>query len=157
MSPEFLVQDLKGAPLRPVVRGPQRHVLEVEASLKHNERARAEKAFHLHNKASSSVVDFITVASICESLELPLDCGVSKAWLHGLCEDVGVSLEDFLQLYGRILAAQTPAVRKAMESQHLRFPEMRSTEGQDCTLTEVEQVCTQVQLVSAGLFSFRDS
>mmetsp|Transcript_56779 Transcript_56779/g.122735 ORF Transcript_56779/g.122735 Transcript_56779/m.122735 type:complete len:241 (-) Transcript_56779:86-808(-) len=114
---------------RPIVRGPLGGSAK-EATLTNEENERAEKAFSRHDHSQSGEVDLGVFYEICKSLELPIAKGVAKEWLAGKSEARGLMLEDFKQLYAKILAAQTPAVRAAAGRKPIGLPEMAGTEAQ---------------------------
>merc|ERR1712183_885526 len=65
---------------------------------------------------------------MCEEMELPLDYNIAQEWLQGRNQAKGLALEDFKQLYGRILSAQGPAVRAVASGKTLRLPDVARTE-----------------------------
>eukprot|EP00927_Polykrikos_kofoidii_P037344 TRINITY_DN31495_c0_g2_i1.p1 TRINITY_DN31495_c0_g2~~TRINITY_DN31495_c0_g2_i1.p1 ORF type:complete len:238 (-),score=44.79 TRINITY_DN31495_c0_g2_i1:142-855(-) len=116
-----------GVTPRPVVRGPQ-GVL-ADPVLGNEEEVRVERVFASHDKSKTGEVDLIEFHAMCEKLELPLDRAVAEDWLHGHDEGSGLTLEDFKHLYGKILAAQSPAVRTVASRKPLRLHEYLAAES----------------------------
>lgn len=114
---------------KPLVRGPQQAVPSSATILKSDEEARCEKAFNKHDKMKTGEIDLVEFYAMCESLQLPLQIEVAQEWLAGRSEAKGLTLEDFKLLYGQILAAQTPAVRKVTGNGNLGLGEMVGTES----------------------------
>lgn len=117
-----------GATPRPVVRGPQTSASGTTSNLTQEEDDRATRVFNKVNKSGFGEVDFVDFRTMCELLDLPIDAAVEKQWLAGRSEATGINLEEFKQIYGRILAAQTPAVRKVIGTGRLNGLELRGTE-----------------------------
>jgi hypothetical protein len=75
-------------------------------------------------------VDMGDFFKICESIDLPVDPSVASEWIGGRNEAKGMNLDDFKTLYARVLAAQSPAVRKVhSSSEPIRLAELVSTEA----------------------------
>jgi len=113
----------------PVVRGPQQSVPATMEALTPDEEKRAEKAFNKHDKAKTGEVDLIEFYKICDTLEIPVEHDIAKEWLTGKSESKGLRIDDFKELYGRILAAQTPAVRKICAQVPPKLSEVNGTES----------------------------
>lgn len=113
---------------RPIVRGPQQGVATSLAQLSPEESQLVERAFNKHDKTKSGEVDTFEFYAMCETLELSVERDVAQKWLMGRNEAKGFSLDDFKQLYGRILAAQTPVVRTLSARTPVRYQEVTSTE-----------------------------
>lgn len=119
-----------------MVRGPQSNIPKEATELTPDERKRAENTFTKMDKTKTGEIDISEFCNLCKSLGLPLDLLIEAKWLKGKTEAKGLTQEDFVALYGRILAAQTPAVRQTAgrDSHGNQRPcslmHMRGTEGQ---------------------------
>lgn len=122
-------RSLGGATPRPVVRGPAGGRQDGNTMLSPEEESRAEKAFRRHDQMGMGEVDMNDFFALCESLDLPVDVDVASEWIGGRSEAKGLNLDDFKSLYGRVLAAQSPAVRKINGQESARLPELSSTEA----------------------------
>lgn len=111
-----------------VVRGPQSVTLG-SADLSPEETERAERIFKKYDTAKCGEIDLEKFREMCGSLDLPLARHVEHSWLAGKSEAKGLTLEDFKQLYGKILSSQTPAVRQACARQKLGLAQIHGTES----------------------------
>lgn len=124
----FTPRSLGGATPRPVIRGPPGGKQE-DFMLTREEEARAEKAFKRHDKMGAGEVDMLEFFAICESLDMPVDVDVANEFIGSRSEAKGLNVDDFKALYGRVLSAQSPAVRKISGQEAVRLPELASTEA----------------------------
>eukprot|EP00746_Dinoflagellata_sp_MGD_P002398 gnl/MRDRNA2_/MRDRNA2_104652_c0_seq1.p1 gnl/MRDRNA2_/MRDRNA2_104652_c0~~gnl/MRDRNA2_/MRDRNA2_104652_c0_seq1.p1 ORF type:complete len:215 (+),score=46.71 gnl/MRDRNA2_/MRDRNA2_104652_c0_seq1:76-720(+) len=129
-GPHIAAGDMVVASKSAVVRGPQSNVPKESAELTPDEARRAERTFQKHDKTKSGEIDVSEFHNLCKSLDLPLDFLIESKWLKGKSEAKGLTLEDFVALYGRILAAQTPAVRQTAGNKPCSLMHMRGTETQ---------------------------
>mmetsp|Transcript_2044 Transcript_2044/g.4934 ORF Transcript_2044/g.4934 Transcript_2044/m.4934 type:complete len:240 (+) Transcript_2044:91-810(+) len=120
-------RESRGLSPRPVIRGPQGSSSEPMTS---EVEAKIEKAFLRYDTAKTGEVDMMVFEQLCADLELPMDHHIARRWLAGRSEGSGLSLKDVKQLYGRILAAQSPAVRTMASHKPLRLKEACGTESQ---------------------------
>lgn len=115
---------------RPVVRGSSSEAGPV--GLSEQEGARAERAFRRHDKMQVGEVDTMDFFTICESLDLTIAPDVAADWIGNRQEGQGMNMEEFKQIYARVLAAQSPAVRQVHSSAEpvtVRLDGLTSTEA----------------------------
>lgn len=112
----------------PVVRGPQAGLSRETMVLSPEEERRVEQAFKQHDVHGAGEVDIFTFSALCKTLELPVDRGVASEWLSEQGEVAGLSLPELKRIYGQMLAAQTPAVRRAVVGGNVTLKELAGTE-----------------------------
>jgi len=116
---------------RAVIRGPlggNPENAQPSVALTQAEEARVEGVFLKHDSLKKGEIDVSNFYPMCEEMELPLDYSIAQEWLQGRSQAKGLAMEDFKQLYGRILSAQGPAVRAVASGKALRLTDVARTE-----------------------------
>jgi hypothetical protein len=128
-----------------------------EVQLTEKEDKRVDATFMKYDSLKMGEIDLSKFNSMCEEMELPLDFQIAQEWLGGRNKEKGIKLEEFKQLYGKILSAQGPAVRAAASGKELRFPLVRSSEAEMRGIfakmavggqISIRTLCTALQLLN---------
>lgn len=112
----------------PVVRGPQTGINHRLIALSPQEDQLAEEAFKKVDVKDVGEVDSFKLLEMFGHLKIPMAMNIAKAWLSDHPQTTGFTVADFKVIYGQILAAQTPAVRKASARGSIKLAELASTE-----------------------------
>lgn len=121
----------RGTTPRPVVRGPgpTKKVAGEKPVCSPEESQMAEKIFAKYDVAGIGEVDIKAFTEMCSDVDLPVDPVMAREWLAEVKNKRGLFLADFKDIYARILAAQTPAVRSSALGRPIGLPALLATES----------------------------